>query len=178
MQTYFYPCHLAQTVGDANAAGNGRTETETDIQKAADEAALIAATTAVAGVPAGHEVRPVGVGKVFIYSLYWETHTDTATGHSHSDRRDYRRDNDDDHRGASERDRRHEDRRRDDRSHRDHDHRDARREPPRKDDSQDRPVDERDSRMEDRPPKADAVRPQGGEWTHFPFDTSLYTVHE
>ena len=69
VQTYFYSCHLGQTVGDANAAGKGRTETETDIQKAADEADPIAATTAAVGVPAGHEVRPVGVGKVFIYFL-------------------------------------------------------------------------------------------------------------
>lgn len=166
--TYFYSCHLAQTVGDANAAGKGRTETETDIQEAVDEVDPIATTTAVAGVPAGREVRPVGVGKVFIYSLSWETHTDAATGHSYSDRRDYRRDNDDDHRGASERDRRHEDRRRDDRNHRDYDHRDTRREPPRKGDSQDHPVDERDSRTEGRPPKADAVRPQGGEWAYSP----------
>jgi hypothetical protein len=138
----------------------------------------IATTTAVAGVPAGHEVRLVGVGKVFTYSysLSWESHTDTVTGHSYSDRRDYRRDNDDDHRGVSERDRKHEDRRRDDRNHRDYDHRDTRREPPRKDDSQDRPVDERGSKTEDRPTKADAVRPQGGEWTRFPSFHSLHSA--
>lgn len=71
MCTYFYSCHLAQTVGDANAAGKRRTETGTDTQEAADEADPIAATTAVAGVPAGHEVHLAGVGKVFIYSPSW-----------------------------------------------------------------------------------------------------------